>query len=78
MGPVPTEVTTDEGVRRAVYVAIELSKKGWLVAVRGPVGDRISLHRFAAGDAAGLLALVSRAGGCGGSARSRGAGPGVP
>ncbi|HEX6010206.1 MAG TPA: IS110 family transposase [Geminicoccaceae bacterium] len=74
MGPVPTEVTTDEGVRRAVYVAIELSKKGWLVAVRGPVGDRISLHRFAAGDAAGLLALVSRARG----AAAEALGAGVP
>ena len=61
MVSVPTEFTTDAGVRRAVYVAVELSKKGWLVAVRGPAGDRISLHRLAAGDAAGLLALVSRA-----------------
>ena len=61
MVSVPTEFTTDASVRRAVYVAVELSKKGWLVAVRGPAGDRISLHRLAAGDAAGLLALVSRA-----------------
>jgi transposase len=58
---VPMEFTTDAGVRRAVYVAVELSKKGWLVAVRGPVGDRISLHRLAAGDVAGLLAVVWRA-----------------
>lgn len=61
MVSVPTEFTTDAGVRRAVYVAVELSKEGWLAAVRGPAGHRISLHRLAAGDAAGLLALIARA-----------------
>jgi transposase len=55
------EVMAAAGARQAVYVAVELSKKGWLVAVRGPVADRISLHRLSAGDAAGLLALVARA-----------------
>lgn len=45
----------------AVFMAIELSKKGWLVALRSPVADRISLHRLAAGDAKGLLGLAERA-----------------
>lgn len=44
----------------AVFLAIELSKKGWLVAVRSPLADRISLHRFRAGDAEGVLALAER------------------
>jgi transposase len=61
MGSVSAEAAADVGVRRAVYVAVELSKKGWLVAMRGPAHDRISLHRLSAGDAAGLLALVARA-----------------
>jgi transposase len=60
MGSVQSEVTTAAGVRPVVYVAIELSKKGWLIALRGPAADRISLHRLAAGDAAGLLALIER------------------
>jgi transposase len=60
MGSVQSDVTTAAGVRPAVYVAIELSKKGWLIALRGPAADRISLHRLAAGDAAGLLALIER------------------
>lgn len=61
MGPASEGVAAAAGGRQAVCVAVELSKKGWLVAVRGPVGDRISLHRLSAGDAAGLLALVARA-----------------
>ena len=60
MGSVQTEITTAAGVRPAVYVAIELSKRCWLIALRGPAVDRISLHRLAAGDAAGLLALIER------------------
>ena len=43
-----------------VFMAIELSKKGWLVAMRGPMTDRISLHRLSAGDARGVIALAER------------------
>src|SRR5919202_1438498 len=59
MGSVQSDITA-AGVRPAVYVAIELSKKSWLIALRGPAVDRISLHRLAVGDAAGLLALIER------------------
>jgi transposase len=45
----------------AILMGIELSKKGWLVALRGPITDRISVHRLSAGDAKGLLALAERA-----------------
>jgi transposase len=45
----------------AIVMGIELSKKGWLVALRGPLADRISLHRLRAGDAKGLLTLARRA-----------------
>jgi transposase len=61
MGSALVEVTTEAGVRRAIYVAVELSKKGWLVAVSGLAGDRISLHRLPAGGAAGLIAIIARA-----------------
>ncbi len=60
MGSAQLAFITAAGARPAVYVAVELSKKGWLIALRGPGDDRISLHRLAAGDAAGLLALVER------------------
>jgi transposase len=45
----------------AVVMGIELSKKGWLVALRSPLADRISLHRLPTGDAKGLLAIAERA-----------------
>jgi transposase len=60
MGSVQSAITTTAGVQPAVYVAVELSKKGWLIALRGPGSDRISLHRLAAGNAAELLALIER------------------
>lgn len=41
-----------------IYVAIELSKKSWLVGIRGPQNRKISQHKLAPGDAAGLVALI--------------------
>lgn len=55
-----SNITMTGGVQPALYVAIELSKKGWLIALRGPTADRISLHHLAAGDAAGLQSLIER------------------
>ena len=44
-----------------IFVAIELSQKNWLVAMHSPDRDRISRHKLAGGDDAGLLALIERA-----------------
>ena len=46
--------------RATMFVALELSKSSWLVAVHSPVVDKVSLHRFVGGDVAGLLALITR------------------
>jgi len=43
-----------------IYVAIELSKKNWLVGLRGPLSKTIGQHKLDAGDAASLLALIRR------------------
>jgi transposase len=43
-----------------VLVAIELSGKSWLVGVQSATASRPSVHRLAAGDSAGLLALIAR------------------
>ena len=43
-----------------LYVSIELSKKNWLVGLKEPRLKTISQHKLAAGDAAGLLALIAR------------------
>ncbi len=43
-----------------MFVALELSKSSWLVALHSPVADKVSLHWFVGGDVAGLLALIAR------------------
>jgi transposase len=43
-----------------MFVALELSKSSWLVALHSPVADKVSLHRFVGGDVTGLLALIAR------------------
>ncbi len=43
-----------------VFMAIELSRSSWVVAVHTPLADKIGLHRLAAGDVEGLLALIGR------------------
>ena len=42
-------------------VAIELSKKSWLVALLPPCSEKISLHTLPAGDGDGLVGLLMRA-----------------
>src|SRR5215203_6725289 len=41
-----------------IFVAVELSQKTWLVVIHSPDRDRISRHKLAGGDHAGLLALL--------------------
>jgi len=41
-------------------LAIELSKKSWIVAVNTPLSDKISRHTFKAGDGKELLDLCER------------------
>jgi transposase len=43
-----------------IFVAIELSRKGWLVTIHSPDKDRISRHKLENEDHAGLLALIDR------------------
>ena len=43
-----------------IFVALELSKNRWLVAVHSPIADKISCHSVAGGDTAALLALIGR------------------
>jgi transposase len=42
------------------WLAIELSKTSWIVALGTPLADKVSLHRLRAGDAPALLALIAR------------------
>jgi hypothetical protein len=45
-----------------IFVAIELSKASWLVAVVTPLADRISLHRLPAGAGAAVVDLLAGVG----------------
>ncbi|MGX5845281.1 hypothetical protein ACWGTI_32135, partial [Mesorhizobium sp. ArgA1] len=41
-----------------IFVALELSKSAWLVALHSPAAEKISLHRLQGGDTEGLMALI--------------------
>ena len=58
-----------------IFVAIELSRKIWLVTIHSPDKDRMSRHKVESGDHAGLLALIERI--CERAARALGAVPAV-
>src|SRR5690348_6063600 len=55
--PVPTAVRAEDS---ALFVALELSRKSWLVATSTPGEVKISKRSIAAGDGSGLLALLNR------------------
>ena len=48
----------DEAVR--CFLAIELSKKSWIVAVNTPLSDKVGRQTLRAGDWKGLLDLIGR------------------
>jgi transposase len=43
-----------------LFLALELSRSTWLVALHSPVADKISQHRVEGGDTEGLLDLIAR------------------
>lgn len=56
-GPEPS-VSRDQSA--TLFVALELSKATWLVALHAPDRDRVSQHRLTGGDPEGLLALIGK------------------
>jgi transposase len=50
--------TPTAGYIGTIFVAIELSQRTWLVTIHSPDRDRLSRHKLAGGDHAGLLALL--------------------
>ena len=49
------------GAIHALCIALELSRLSWVVAVQGRDRARPALHKLAAGNAQGLLAIMERA-----------------
>ncbi len=43
-----------------LFVALELSRATWLVALYSPIANKVSQHRLDGGDTDGLLALIAR------------------
>ena len=56
---VPTASPAARGDYGTCHVAIELSGAGWLVGIHTPLSDKIGVHKLTAGDASGLVGLVS-------------------
>ena len=56
----PSNSTSDAKNAAVIFVSIELSRKGWLVAIHTPLADKIGLHKLQAGDNASLLSLIRR------------------
>ena len=52
--------TPINGNNGTIFVALELSRKTWLVTMHSPDRDRFSRHKLAGGDHVGLLALIER------------------
>ena len=52
--------TAVQGYDTALFVALELSKSTWLIAVNAPGSDKISKYRIDAGDSEALLNLLRR------------------
>ena len=54
----PTPSTPAERENATIYVALELSKARWLVAVNTPISDKISRYEIAGGDSSALLRRI--------------------
>ena len=52
--------TPIDGKNGTIFVALELSRRTWLVTMHAPDRDRISRHKVAGGDHAALLALIAK------------------
>jgi transposase len=60
MDAIPSAPAPADATPATVFVALELSRSTWLVALHSPVAGKVSQHRLEGGDAEGLLALVAR------------------
>lgn len=56
----PNVCTPTTGNTGTIYVALELSRRTWLVTAHSPDHDRISHYKLEGGDHAGLLKLIAK------------------
>ena len=60
MDVTPAMAPLAEAAPATLFVALELSRSTWLVAMHSPIGDKISQHRLEGGDTEGLLKPLTR------------------
>src|SRR3954451_19992768 len=60
MASAATPVSPAEIASATLFVALELSRSTWRVALHAPRTNKVSQHRLDGGDADGLLALITR------------------
>jgi transposase len=56
----PTADASFSHSTHTIYLALELSRRSWLVALHAPDAAKIELHRLPAGDGQAVLALLTR------------------
>jgi transposase len=60
MDAIPSTPALTGTASATLFVALELSRSTWLVALHSPAADKVGQHRLAGGDAEGLLELITR------------------
>src|ERR671912_848932 len=55
-----TPASLTETASATLFVALELSRSTWRVALHSPIANKVSQHRLDGGDTDGLLALITR------------------
>ena len=59
--PLRNETAAPAGAEHTtLYVAIEISRKSWVVGIKSPVNDRIGLHTLVAANVDALRDLIER------------------
>src|SRR5215207_1007170 len=60
MGTIPSTRSLPDAPPATLFLALELSRSTWLVALHAPATDKVGQHRLGGGDAEGLLDLIVR------------------
>ena len=60
MDTIPSTRSLPDAPPATLFLALELSRSTWLVALHAPATDKVGQHRLGGGDAEGLLDLIVR------------------
>jgi hypothetical protein len=60
MDTIPSTRSLPDAPPATLFLALELSRSTWLVALHSPAADKVGQHRLEGGDTEGLLDLIVR------------------